>query len=185
MYNIAALVYILLRVTDMTSKRLFQLLLIALALVAWVQVPLSLDQLPALIATHFDGAGNPNGWMTPKQLLLFWSGLIGFMVATFLGTPILTSRLSDRWINLPRKDYWLAPERRQQTLDRVAVFGLAAGCVCMAFLVVTIRLLLRANLDGTQHLDGHFIWYTLAFVALLVASSIAFTARFYRVPSSC
>ncbi len=168
----------------MSAKRILQLLLLVLALVAWVQVPLALERLPERVATHFDGAGIPNGWMTRDGLFAFWSGLVGFMLFTFLVTPIFTSRVSDRWINLPHKDYWLAPERRQQSLDRVAVFGLGAGCACMAFMAVTICALLRANLDGTQRLDDHFIWYTLAFAVLLIGSAIGFTARFYRIPAS-
>jgi len=167
----------------MSVKRTLQILLFVLAIVAWVQVPLALERLPERVATHFDGAGNPNGWMTRDGLFAFWSGLIGFLLVSFVATFAVTSRVPDRWINLPHKDYWLAPERRQESLDSVATFGLVVGCACMAFMAVTIRLLLRANIDGTQRLDANFVWYALAFTALVVVSALRFMVRFYRVPA--
>ncbi len=166
----------------MTARRVLGILLFFLAIVAWVQVPLALERLPERVATHFDGAGNANGWMTRNGLFAFWSGLIGFLLFSFVATFAITSLVPDRWINLPHKDYWLAPERRQQTLDRVAVLGLGIGCACMAFMAVTIRMLLNANIDGTQRLDSNFIWYALAFAALVIVSALRFTVRFYRVP---
>lgn len=166
----------------MSTKRALQLLLVILAVVAWVQVPLALERLPERVATHFDGAGNANGWMTHDGLFAFWSGLVGFLLVMFGGLVTITSNIPDRWINLPHKDYWFAPERRRETFERIANFGLVAGCACMAFMAVTIRALLRANLDGTQRLDERFLPCTVVFIMLVVASSVAFTVRFYRLP---
>jgi Protein of unknown function (DUF1648) len=41
------------------------------------------DRLPAYIATHFDGAGRPNGWMTPRGSLRSIELLMFFMLAVF------------------------------------------------------------------------------------------------------
>ena len=41
------------------------------------------DQLPMRMATHFDAAGHPNGWMT-REVSLYWSaGFVALMAAIF------------------------------------------------------------------------------------------------------
>jgi hypothetical protein len=39
------------------------------------------DQLPASMATHFNAAGHPNGWMTPSGSLAFMLGMLAFFAA--------------------------------------------------------------------------------------------------------
>jgi hypothetical protein len=46
------------------------------------------DRLPRYIATHFDAANHPNGWMTPQGSLRFIELLMFFMLAVF--TIIIT-----------------------------------------------------------------------------------------------
>ena len=41
------------------------------------------DRLPAYMATHFDAANRPNGWMTPQGSLRFIEVLMFFMLAVF------------------------------------------------------------------------------------------------------
>ena len=38
------------------------------------------DRLPVRMASHFDAAGNPNGWMSREQSLVFTLGFLAFMV---------------------------------------------------------------------------------------------------------
>jgi hypothetical protein len=50
------------------------------------------DQLPLRMATHFNAAGRPNGWMT-REMSLYWSaGFLAFMVATFFGVARVVER---------------------------------------------------------------------------------------------
>lgn len=75
----------------------------------------SAPQLPERVATHFGAEGRANGWMTRQGYLIFETAFplaIGLFLA---GTASLTSRFPARFVNLPRKDFWLAPERRALT----------------------------------------------------------------------
>ena len=69
----------------------------------------SVQQLPATVASHFDAHGNANGWMD-RTLFLLLMVLIGLLMP---GMTLLLSFLL-RWvptsqINLPHREYWLAP----------------------------------------------------------------------------
>src|ERR1700675_891860 len=72
------------------NRRPFQF---AIALL-WLTLPLVAiqywrvwDQLPASMATHFNAAGQPNGWVSRTVALEFGVGIMAFLLAVF--TPIL------------------------------------------------------------------------------------------------
>ena len=53
------------------------------------------------------------------------------IAALFIGIPRLLKSTPASLINLPNKSYWLAPERREETMDRLAssfeALGMAHG----------------------------------------------------------
>ena len=81
-------------------------------------------ELPARVASHFDGAGRPNGWMARDGFVLFQCGLVLTLGALFGIGGRLLKVTPNGWINLPNKNYWLAPERRAES---VAVLGPASN----------------------------------------------------------
>jgi len=65
------------------NRRPFQF---AIALL-WLTLPLVAiqywcvwDQLPARMATHFNAAGQPNGWMSREVALEFDVGMVAFLI---------------------------------------------------------------------------------------------------------
>lgn len=50
------------------------------------------DQLPLRMATHFNAAGRPNGWMS-RELSVYWSaGFVAFMVAIFFAVLMVVDQ---------------------------------------------------------------------------------------------
>jgi hypothetical protein len=50
------------------------------------------DQLPLRMATHFNAAGRPNGWMT-REMSMYWSaGFVAFTVAIFFVALIIVAQ---------------------------------------------------------------------------------------------
>lgn len=103
-------------------------------------------QLPELVAVHFDAAGRANGFMTR-------TGCRDFMLASTLGMPIfiviattlLPRVLPVSLINVPHRDYWLAPGRAHDSLVFLSEQGLWFGCILMLFLVGVDGMLVKAN----------------------------------------
>jgi len=76
----------------------------------------SSSHLPERVATHFDARGRPDGWMSRTEHLRFmaWFGLA---FPLFVPVIVYVIRfLPDRLLNLPNRDYWLAPGRRTETM---------------------------------------------------------------------
>jgi hypothetical protein len=79
-------------------------------------------------------------------------------------------------INLPNRDYWLAPERRALALAKVQAFSVGFGNAMLLFLLLVFRDVLRANLLEVPHLTMR-IWFLLV---LLAVFSIVWTVRLMR-----
>ena len=77
-------------------------------------VMLTSASLPPVVASHFVAGGAANGF-TPRDIY------VKLMLGLVIGLPLLTalmgitSRIPARFVNLPHRDYWLAPERVDET----------------------------------------------------------------------
>ena len=77
------------------NRRIFQfatlLLWLALPLVA-LQYRQVWDQLPVHVATHFNAAGQANGWMSRQEAAQFGVGFVGLLLAVFTVILLFTAR---------------------------------------------------------------------------------------------
>ncbi|MCY2960160.1 MAG: hypothetical protein NTY35_08340 [Planctomycetota bacterium] len=116
------------------------LILLPLALVsAWFAWRWA--DLPERFATSFDFAGQPRDSMGRGAYAGLALGMLAGLAVLFGGLATWIPAVPAAWVNLPEKDYWLAPERRQATLERLSTFldfaGLATG-VALSTLFVAI-----------------------------------------------
>jgi len=75
----------------------------------------TISLLPERMATHFDASGQANGWMNRSSAVVF-QGVVGLILPLIIVGVLYTVRfLPTQLINLPRRDFWLAPERRDET----------------------------------------------------------------------
>jgi heme A synthase len=68
-------------------------------------------------------------------------------------------------INVPNKEFWLAPERREQTVAFFEVQFAWFGCAFLAFLLVVNELVFAANQTSPRKLNG--AGFSVALVAFL------------------
>jgi uncharacterized membrane protein len=141
-------------------------------LLAVVQFLYFTPLLPDQVATHFDATGQPDDWSSKQMFMAGNLIFAGGMAAMFLGLTSLVKKLPDEWINMPNKDYWLAPERRDQTLASLQSQMEWLSAITVALLVGIAQITIDANLAGKPLNDGQF-WilfgvYMLAVVVWLV-----------------
>jgi uncharacterized membrane protein len=142
-------------------------------------------RLPAVVAQHFGAQGNPNGW-APRE---FFFGLSWFILlllsALLMLTPRLLRNLPTSMINLPNKNYWLAPERKTQSLGFVERQLEWMAVISVAFLVLVIHLAIRANLNSAQRLENTpFIALLAAFAVLIFWQIATLYRRFPKVEAA-
>lgn len=152
-------------------RRLIWLLLAAAVAQSLYYYP----QLPATVASHFDGEGNPNGWQSKAAFFAIYAFMLGTFALIYLGLGALLPRIPVRLFSLPQRDYWLAPERRAETIGYLTAWLSWFGAAGMAFTLALFQLVIEANLRraplppvATWILMGGFGGYVLIAVTRLV-----------------
>jgi len=133
----------------------------------WVS---SFGDLPERVATHFGFNGQPDGWMSRRTYLAFEYGFPALIAGLFAGLSALVRVLPAWCINIPRKDYWLAPERRALTgrLLRDRLGWLL--CLLTLFFGGLHVLIVQANRDAPPQLPmgGLLLLIIAFFVGLMI-----------------
>jgi hypothetical protein len=104
-----------------------------------------------IVAAHFDWAGRPDGWMTHSNYLL--SSLIfgcGFPLF-FMAIGYLSRFLPIKAFNIPHRDYWLAPERRDETFSYLFHHSFWQACFAAVFALALQLLVVQANHLTPRH----------------------------------
>jgi len=162
-----------------TERRLPRFLLMLLLLLAAVQTAHYYPLLPETVASHFGGRGEPNAWSSKQFFFgLYWMmlALLGFLPT---GASKILTAMPISLVNLPNKEYWLAPERRSGTLAdfkyRISLFSV----VTTALIMVAIQLALRTNLATDRRFSTTPMWVVLISYAAFVVTWLSQSFRNY------
>ena len=150
---------------------------IAIVLLHAAQTMYYYPRLPAVVAQHFGAQGHPNGW-APREAFFIISWTVFLLISViFMLTPRMLRRVPVSLINLPRKDYWLAAERREESFNFLERQMQWMGVLTVAFIALVLHLAIRANLAPDHRLEnGPFIILLFAFLA----GTIYWIVRLYR-----
>lgn len=163
----------------MSGTRIPKGLFFAIVLATIAQCVHDYPLLPDRLASHFAASGIPNGWMTKSQFFMAYAALILVAAAVEFWVPRRIANKSDARLNLPNKDYWLAPERRDETFAYFDSFFAWYGCVFLFVEVFAMGLAMRANFDTPPQLPTRPIVSDIAgFVLFNVVAVIAMFRRF-------
>jgi uncharacterized membrane protein len=142
-----------------------------------VFVIISSLNLPATVASHFVASGAANGFMpgwiyqrTMVLLIIIFPTLLAYLSSWSLNSP-------DARINLPNREYWLAPQRRETTLRRLRRSMKTAAMMLTLFLDYVHWLVVQANQLTPPHMDADRI-----FTAIIIfsASMLYWAWRFVK-----
>lgn len=162
-------------------RRFFLPLFIALAAGSAAFIIATAGDLPVQVASHFGPGDRPNAW-TPRDtyvaimvaaatlLPLFLVALIAWLPRAFPGA-----------VNIPNRDYWLAPERRERSLAALANFGWVFACLLTLFIVGVHWVIVAAHASvPTQLPDRPFQALIAGFIAAMCLWTVALCLRFRR-----
>lgn len=144
---------------------------------------LTTNQLPATIASHFNGAGAANGFMSHQGYLIFMLVfVIGIPVVTVASITFVISKSPDK-INIPNKEYWLSPARQEASMGFLKSHLVWLGTGLAAFMGYMHWVLLQANAASPPRLPPElFIPGTIIFVVSVFVWAGWMIVRFLRIP---
>jgi uncharacterized membrane protein len=127
------------------------------------------------MAVHFGADGKPNGWATRGSFVALDLGITGLLAVVFLGISLVSRSVKSESVNLPNKEYWMAPERRGQTVDFLARAFLWFGAATMLLMLDVFGQVFRFNLSPSRGLA-----HPAASLAVYVCAALAWVAVFFR-----
>src|SRR5579862_4934933 len=117
-------------------RALFLLIVVCAVALAFRNYPL----VPNQMASHFDIFGAANGWMSKPAFFAFYAAMIALAFAVEFFVPRSIARSSTSRINLPNKEYWLAPKQRNETLNYLKRQFAWYGCAFLALEVCAMEM---------------------------------------------
>jgi len=163
--------------------RLASWLLLGIVLAGAAFIAATSGALPPRVATHFGAGGAANGWMPRHGYTWTMTALQVVLPLVLFGALGQLPKRAERYVNLPHRDYWLAPERRAATVATLRGYGAAMGMVTALFLIAVHAAILDANSHAPPRLDvPMFIGGLAAFVVALVVVGASMFREFRRAP---
>ena len=169
----------------MQNSGLPKLVYVLLAVAGVIYFSLLYPQLPDPMASHFNGSGAATAWMAKSAFfMLFPIVILAAGVPIFL-VPLSIAKLPNTRINLANKEYWLAPERRAETIQYVGIQMGWFGCAVLALLLCTLYNAVAANLRPSHTFDSGSLYIALgAFFAFLIVWLVRLLTHFGQVPEN-
>lgn len=118
-------------------------------------------RLPERIASHFGANGVANGWMSRDGYVWFMVGIVTLVSVTMLAAFGSIRYLPSALVNIPRREYWLAPERRDDTARTLMRSGLLMVGLNSLFFLAIHLLVVAANESQPPRLSNA-VWAMLA-----------------------
>lgn len=133
---------------------------------------------PARVPVHYEAGGIPDRWGSPLEVLIVYVGVIGLGTALFLATPEIIRRAPASMVNLPHKEYWLAPENRDAAAAKLASWANVLG-TAINLLMISLQALLSHHPTAPSRVPD---FLTVGFVVFALGSCI-WLARSYQLPT--
>ena len=110
--------------------------------------------------------------------------MLGVCLLIGFGVPAIISAAPPSLVNLPNKDFWFAPIRRDHTLAVFRIQMAWFACALLTFLIVVNQLVYNANQSVPRHLNGpQFTMALIAFLGFVAIWTIRLVTYFSKTPA--
>ena len=162
------------------EKAIYITLFFALAAQTAYYYPL----LPETMASHFNFKGTANGWMAREMFFLLEYGVILMIYASMALSAWYMNRYPEK-MNMMNKDYWPAPERRDETIAYFNAKMDHIGIAGSLFMLFVMQCVIETNINGGKvMMDQTTLFIGLAvFLGYMLIWTITLVVKFARIPS--
>lgn len=115
--------------------------------------------------------------MSREVFALFYLGMVALLLVIFFLIPRFPYRLR----NIPNRNYWLAKERRVETLEYVNKASMRVGITTLVLMIFVMQYAFEANLKQEPRLSGNAGWALILYFLFLAAWLFRFLRKF-RLP---
>lgn len=158
-------------------------MMVVLTLVVCVsQIALWFNDLPEQVPSHFDGNGQVDGHMNRVA----FCSTMGLMNLVFLiGFPLLgllTKYIPDSLVNMPNKDYWLAPNRRDNSMRTMTDFLTAIGWMTSWLFIGIFQMSALVAVKARETINPEF-YLVMGIYLVVIVAMVVFLHFKFRIPT--
>lgn len=137
------------------------------------------QNLPPVVASHFDLSGTPDATMPRDQFTNLFLAIMVLTSGLMALLPTLIAKLPPQMINIPNRIYWLAPDRIVETKQILQAYLLIFASKLCCFMAVIFWLIVQAHLHNPPQLSAQYVMAaTGVFVLMTILWSLKLSARF-------
>ena len=133
---------------------------------------------PGQMAAHFNIQGNPDRFVSKAEFFWFEFQIMLIVVGISILLQLLPVVLPPNLINMPNREYWLAPERREETIDRLNSFAAIMFGVILLMIHAVFEISVYANLQTPIFFNAKLM------LPFMVASFVAIGWMLFRLMAS-
>ncbi len=160
--------------------KFLQTIFTVLIITALVQAIYYYPRVPNIVASHFDGLGDPNGWSSKAVFFGIYAGVLLLTIFVFVVVPNRFINQAGKGLKIPNKDYWLAPERQHDTMQFFRTHFMYFGIVNTLLAIFVIQLVIQANFKEQPRLDSAIMWALALYFIFVIVWLIRFFIKFRR-----
>lgn len=140
------------------------------------------QNLPPVVASHFNLSGKPDASMSRDQFTNLFLAIMVLTSGLMALLPMLIAKLPPQMINIPNRMYWLSPDRIDETKQILQAYLLILASKLCCFMAVIFWLIVQAHLHNPPQLSTHHLMVaTGVFVLMTIFWSLRLSARFKKV----
>jgi len=138
-------------------------------------------QLPALVANHFAQGGIANGFIQHRSYVITMMVACVLLPFVIVFPIVLALSNPNIAIKVPNADYWLAPERRADTVAFLRTQMMRLGTGLLIFICYVHWLLIKANtLSPPRLAAGPFVSAVTVFIGFVIVWAAIHYTRFRK-----
>ncbi|MGD2171120.1 MAG: DUF1648 domain-containing protein [Gammaproteobacteria bacterium] len=153
---------------------------IALTAIVLLQSVFYYPKMPAVVASHFDAQGAANGWSGKEVFFGLYLAIVLLLFGVFGWVPKWIESRPGKSVNIPNRDYWLAPERRAETWAFFRRQMMLMGDLHLLLAIFAFQLAILANFDRPPRLHPAIGWALAFYFIVFTAWLIHFFLHFKR-----
>lgn len=137
---------------------------------------------PSQMAAHFNISGEPDRFVSKPEF--FWFQIQTLFIVVLISLPllILTLLIPPNLINMPNREYWLAPERKDETLGRISDFGSALFGVILLTILTAFDISVYANLQTPVHFNAGLMGVVMVIAFGIIILMLVRLIMSFRLP---
>ncbi len=139
---------------------------------------------PERMAAHFNAQGHPDRFVSKAEFFWFQIQTLGVTLLVSLLPQVLFLFIPLELVNMPNREYWLAPERRDETRDRLSSFGSIVFAIILLIIQFAFEIAVYANLQNPIFFNAGLMIPVMVASFIMIGLALLWLMLSFRVPSA-